>query len=91
MRQKEDYAKLVYVTHDTEFKGLWDGKEVIIHSEPIKLKLGIVRHFELSGVTFTVSDVPKEDIARKIPENPLQEVKGEAFAGLKRGRKPKGG
>jgi len=79
----------VYVT--APITAQWDGKEYDL-SKPVKLIYGIVYHWQQSypDVEFSVSDVPKSEIAARQVMNPLEDNdRGEAFASLKRVRKPK--
>lgn len=85
----EDLLKFVFVQGKGSAR--WDSKEYDL-SQPVKVRLGVARHWESIGIALTITDAPEANISPKDIVNPLEsENQGEAFAGLRRGRRPKEG
>lgn len=79
----------VYVT--APITARWGGVDYDL-TTPKKLTYGVVHHWEqtIPDVEFKISAVPAAEIASRDIVNPLEDNdRGEAFAGLKRGRKTK--
>lgn len=71
---------------------MWDGVEYDL-SSPVKVRLGVARHWEGTGHSVTIKTSPEVSVPPRDIVNPLaDESQGEAFQGLKRrGPKPKEG
>lgn len=88
----QDLAKEIYLFNDDKhpFEARWDGQDYRIEKQPIVVKLGVALHWQgtRKDSNLRIEEVPAEEIAKRIPANPLEENnRGEAFAGLKRTRK----
>ena len=88
MKNTEDLSIFVYVTGEGVSR--WDGVEYDL-TQPVKVRLGVARHWENQGHTITITDAPEANIPPRDIVNPLEdETLGEPFKDLKRRRKPKG-
>ncbi|MCI3922434.1 hypothetical protein MO973_19565 [Paenibacillus sp. TRM 82003] len=84
---------LVYVYNDAQepLTARWDGKDYTLCSDPVRVLYGVVEHWRKAHkVELRAETIPADEIAVKPIVNPLEENdRGEAFATIKRGRKPK--
>lgn len=90
-KPREELAKLVKVTANVT--AAWDGKSYDL-SKGVNIALGVAEFWRdaNSSVIFAIEEVASTPIPNRSIENPLEaNDRGEAFAGLKRGRKPKEG
>lgn len=87
---KNNLTELVYVTHSDSLQVMWDGVTYDLGKTPVKVQRGVSEAWEkVYNVSLTTSLVPEEETGKFIPDNPLENDKGVAFEGLKRGRKPR--
>lgn len=85
----EDLKQLVVVTGIGT--AMWDGVSYDL-SQTVKVRLGVARHWEGNGHQITIQYSSEASIPPRDIVNPLaDETQGEAFQGLRRGRKPKEG